>query len=221
MTETGKNLIAGIDEARRGPVIGPLVIAGVMMDEKDLQKLDKLGVKDSKLLTPKQREALFQKIQQISKYKIIIIEPKEIDEAVLSEELNLNWLEALKAIEIIKELKPNKTIIDCPSTNIAKYTEYIKKRLGMDEIKIICEHKADLNHKIVGAASILAKVTGDKIIEQMKKKYGNLGAGYPSDPTTQKFLKENWNKHPEIFRKSWISWQNHKNGKDQKKLGEF
>ena len=54
MTETENKLIAGIDEARRGPVIGPLVIAGVMMDEKDLSKLDKLGVKDSKLLTPKQ-----------------------------------------------------------------------------------------------------------------------------------------------------------------------
>ncbi len=214
-------LVTGIDEAGRGPVIGPLVIAGAMLDEKDLPKLDKLGVKDSKLLTPKQREALFPKIQQLCKYKILVIEPQEIDEAVLSEELNLNWLEALKSVEIIKALKPNKAIIDCPSTNIAKYTSYIKEKLGMDEIKIVCEHKADVNHRIVGAASILAKVTRDKMIEEIKKKYGDVGAGYPSDPTTQKFLKENWNKHPEIFRKSWISWQKHSKNKQQKKLGEF
>ena len=80
----------------KGPVIGPLVIAGAMIDEKDLPKLDKLGVKDSKLLTPKKREALFPKIQQLCKYKILIIEPKEIDEAVLSDHLNLNWLAAFK-----------------------------------------------------------------------------------------------------------------------------
>ncbi|MBS3144163.1 ribonuclease HII [Candidatus Woesearchaeota archaeon] len=214
-------LIAGVDEAGRGPVIGPLVIVGAMLDEKDLPKLDKLGVKDSKLLTPKKREELFPKIQQICKYKIIIIEPKEIDEAVLSEELNLNWLEALKSVEIIKALKPNKAILDCPSPNIPKYTNYIKEKLGMHEIKIICEHKADVNHKIVGAASILAKVTRDRIIEEIRKKYGEIGPGYTSNAITQKFLKENWDKHPEIFRKSWISWQNHKNGKDQKKLGEF
>mgnify|MGYP001600488955 CR=1 FL=1 len=214
-------LICGIDEARRGPVIGPLVIAGAMMEEKDLPKLDKLGVKDSKLLTPKKREQLFPKIQKICKYKILIIEPQEIDEAVQSQELNLNWLEALKSVEILKELKPNKAILDCPSPNIAKYTAYVKDKLKQPSIEVICEHKADVNHKIVGAASILAKVTGDRIIEDIKRKYGDIGPGYMSNPITQKFLKENWEKHPEIFRKSWVSWQNHKNGKAQKKLGEF
>ncbi len=213
--------ICGIDEAGRGPVIGPLVIAGAMLDEKDLPKLDKLGVKDSKLLTPKKREQLFPKIQKLCKYEILIIEPKEIDEAVQSQELNLNWLEAIKSVEILKELKPDKTILDCPSPNIARYTNYIKEKLDMDEIKIICEHKADVNHLIVGAASILAKVTRDRIIAELEKKYGNIGPGYTSNKITQKFLKENWEKHPEIFRKSWVSWQNHKNNKQQKKLEEF
>ena len=147
-------LIAGVDEARRGPVIGPLVIAGVMIDEKDLHKLEKLGVKDSKLLTPKKREQLFPKIQQLCKYKIIIIEPQEIDAALESQELNLNWLEAIKSVEILKELKPDKAFLDCPSPNIAKYTAYIKNKLEDPSIAVVCEHKADVNHKIVGAASI-------------------------------------------------------------------
>ncbi|GEM_PF-392437 len=168
--------ICGIDEAGRGPVIGPLVIAGAMMDEKDLPKLEKLGVKDSKLLTPKKREQLFPKIQKICAYKIIIIEPQEIDNAVQSQELNLNWLEAIKSAEILKELKPNKAILDCPSPNIAKYTAYVKNKLEDTSITVICEHKADVNHKIVGAASVLAKVTRDRIIEEIKKKYGELGS---------------------------------------------
>lgn len=214
-------LIAGVDEAGRGPVIGPLVIAGAMLDEKDLGKLDKLGVRDSKLLTPKKREQLFPKIQRLCKYKIIIIEPKEIDDAVQSQELNLNWLEAIKSVEIIKELNPNKAILDCPSPNIAKYTHYIKNKLGMEEVQVICEHKADVNHKIVGAASILAKVTRDRIIAELEKKYGEIGPGYSSNSITQKFLRENWEKHPEIFRKSWISWKNHHDGKAQKKLDAF
>lgn len=214
-------LIAGVDESGRGPVIGPLVLAGAMMDEKDLPKLEKLGVRDSKLLTPKKREQLFPKIQKLCKYKIIIVEPKEIDDAVQSQELNLNWLEAHKSVEILKELKPNKAILDCPSPNIAAYTNYLKNKLQDQSIEVICEHKADVNHRIVGAASILAKVTRDRIIEDIKKKYGNCGPGYMANEVTQKFLQENWEKHPEIFRKSWISWKNHKDEKEQKKLGEF
>lgn len=192
-----------------------------MMEEKDLPKLEKLGVKDSKLLTPKKREQLFPKIQKICTYKILIIEPQEIDDAVQSQNLNLNWLEAIKSVEILKELKPHKAILDCPSPNIASYTNYLKNKLEDPSIDIICEHKADVNHRIVGAASILAKVTRDRIIKEFEKKYGSIGPGYSSNNITQKFLKENWEKHPEIFRKSWISWKNHHDGKAQKKLGEF
>ncbi|MBA3064300.1 ribonuclease HII, partial [Candidatus Woesearchaeota archaeon] len=102
-------LILGIDEAGRGPVIGPLVIAGVSIDEKGIDKIKKLGVKDSKLLSPKQREELFDKIiNTVKEYKAIIIQPEEIDSALRSESLNLNWLEAIKSAEIINFLKPEK-----------------------------------------------------------------------------------------------------------------
>ncbi|MBR9692216.1 ribonuclease HII, partial [Candidatus Woesearchaeota archaeon] len=73
-------LICGIEEAGRGPVIGPMVMCGVVMEETNLPKLDKLGVKDSKLLTPKQREALFEKIKKTVKaYEILTIYPEEVD----------------------------------------------------------------------------------------------------------------------------------------------
>lgn len=217
-------LIVGIDEAGRGPVIGPLVIAGAAVEEKDKTKLQELGVKDSKLLTPKQREYLYDKILVIVKNKkIIIIPPAEIDAAVESKTLNLNWLEAIKSVEIIATLEPDKAILDCPSNNIKAYTNYVRNLLSDEgkKIEIICEHKADLNHIEVAAASILAKVTRDRLIEDIKKEINmDFGSGYPSDPKTVDFLKNNWNKY-KFFRKSWSSWKKYAEEKKQKMLGEF
>jgi len=122
------------------------------------------------------------------------ISPKEIDEAVESEETNLNWLEADHSAALINELKPDKAILDCPSPNIKAYAAYIKKRLKV-ECKIVAEHKADEKYPVVSAASILAKVTRDR--------------------------EKNYQKHPEIFRKSWKSYKALQSKKNQKKLGEF
>lgn len=199
--------LAGIDEAGRGPVIGPLVMCGVVVEEEDIAKLAQLGVKDSKLLTPKKREALFEPIKKIVKaYKLIIIEPQEIDDAVNSASLNLNFLEAIKTALILNELKSDKAIVDCPSNNIAAYKEYLQNLLTV-KMELILEHNAE-KHLQVAAASILAKVTRDRIILELEKKYGKLGSGYPSDPKTQAFLKKNAKKYPEIFRKSWATYKN-------------
>jgi len=215
-------IVLGIDEAGRGPVIGPLVIAGVSIDEKDLDKLKKLGVKDSKLLSPRQRENLFDKIIAAAKnHKIIIIPPKEIDSALKSESLNLNWLEAIKSAEIIDFLKPEKAIVDCPSNNIPSYKNFLKKHLK-DKTELIVEHKADFKYTVVSAASIIAKVTRDKEIKEIQKKIKEpIGSGYPSDPVTIIFLKKNYNNYPGIFRKEWASWKNINKKKKQKSLKDF
>ena len=129
------SLICGIDEAGRGPVIGPMVMAGVLVEQKDLGKLKSMGVKDSKLLTRKQRDNLFDKVVKVvKKYKIIVIEPKEIDDALESDDLNLNWLEAHKAAEIINNLKPDKVTVDSPSNNCNAYTVYLVKLLKDKEV---------------------------------------------------------------------------------------
>ncbi|MBN1385913.1 ribonuclease HII [Candidatus Woesearchaeota archaeon] len=214
--------ICGIDEAGRGSVIGPLVIAGVLINENDEQKLKEMGVKDSKLLTPKQREDLFDKvISAVKEYRILIIEPSEIDEAVLGpKEMNLNWLEADKSAEIINFLKPDKAILDCPSNNISSYKSYVLKKVK--DVEIIAEHKADMNYPSVAAGSILAKVTRDREIEKIKAKIGaDFGSGYPSDPLTAKFVEKNFKKYPEIFRKSWETFRRSADKKKQKKLGDF
>lgn len=199
-------LICGIDEAGRGPVIGDLVICGVVIDEKQSSELQKLGVKDSKLLSPKKREELFNKITQIvKKYKLIIIDPKEIDEAVNNPNLNLNNLEAVKAAMIVNALAPDKVIIDSPSPNLRAYKEVIQLFVTVTT-EIVTEHKAE-RHPVVAAASILAKVTRDQRIEVLKNLYGDFGSGYPSDPKTKVFLRQNYKKYPEIFRQSWAPYK--------------
>lgn len=209
----------GIDEAGRGPVIGPLVICGVLANEEQEKALMEIGVKDSKMLTPIQRERMFERIiKVVEKYEIIIIEPEEIDEAVNGKDgLNLNWLEAVKSAKIINKLQPNHVILDCPTVNTDKYTDYVKKHVtGKTTIK--SENKADQTYPIVSAASILAKVTRDEEIQKIKKQYKvEFGSGYPSDPMTQLFIQKNWNKFP-FFRKSWKSYQVFAKGKSQTKL---
>ncbi len=213
-------LIAGIDEAGRGPVIGPLVIAITVIDQEQEGKLREIGVRDSKLLSPKQRESMFGPVSKVCKHEIIIIEPKEIDAAVESESSNLNWLEADKAVLLINHLRPDIAFIDCPSNNIQAYTEYIRERLDYQP-KLVVEHKADVTYPIVSAASILAKVTRDTQIDRLKQRYVvDFGSGYPADPLTQEFLKEHWKEYS-FFRKSWQAWKNVAGKKDQKKLGEF
>lgn len=198
-------------------------MAAVLIEEKDELKLRKIKVKDSKLLTPKQRTALFSKITKIAKkHKIIIVPSDEVDKAVNKDDgLNLNWLEARKSIELIEELKPELVILDSPSNNIKSYKSYIQHHLK-HKTQIQAEHKADLNYPVVSAASILAKVTRDKEIEKIKKQIGiDFGSGYMTDPRTTEFLINNYDKYPKIFRHSWDSYKKIIEMKKQKKLGEF
>lgn len=211
--------VLGIDEAGRGPTIGPMIIAGVMIEDGEENKID--GVKDSKLLPHKKRIELDKKIRANSEFKIIEVSVREIDEALESDKLNLNWLEAHKQAEIINSLNPDKAIIDCPSPNCDKFREYLKALLKNKKIELIVEHKADVKYPTCSAASIIAKVRREEEMDKIKKKYGNTGPGYSSNLITQKFIKENWEKHPEIFRKTWATWQNHKKMKGQKTLEGF
>ena len=214
--------VLGIDEAGRGPVIGPLIVAGVMIDEKKDEGIK--GVKDSKMLTHGKRLQLDEQIKEnVLDFKIIKVEPKEIDEALDSEnkDMNLNWLEAYKQAEIINELKPDRAIIDCPSPNCKAYEDYLRNLLIDKSVKLIVEHKADVKYPVCSAASILAKVQREEDMDKIKQKYGNTGPGYPGNPVTIKFLKENWNKHPEIFRKTWSTYKKIAASEGQKKLDGF
>lgn len=215
-------VVCGVDDSGRGPVIGPMILAGISMDEEKLASLKALGVKDSKDLSPNQRNLMYEKILKLVKgHKIIIVPPAEIDEAVESRTSNLNTLEAQKFAMIINYLKPDVAIVDCPSTNIRNYTETLRLYLK-HEVNLRCEHKADKNWPAVAAASILAKVTRDREVQSLKEKYKiEFGSGYMADPITKKFLDENWQKYSKIYRKSWASYKKLVEGSKQKSLSEF
>tara|TARA_Y100000310_G_scaffold334146_1_gene413196 strand:+ start:665 stop:1309 length:645 start_codon:yes stop_codon:yes gene_type:complete len=211
--------VLGIDEAGRGPVIGPMIVAGVMINEKEVKKLGE--VKDSKLLYQNQRVKLDKQIKENSEYKILIVDPETIDAAIFSGELNLNWLEAHKQAEIINKLNPDKAIIDCPSINCESYEKYLKDLIKNKKIELVVQHKADLKYPVVSAASILAKVKRESEMDKIKKKYGDTGPGYPSHAKTQAFVRKYYNKYSEIMRKSWSTYKKVAENKGQTTLPDY
>ncbi|HEA46323.1 MAG TPA: ribonuclease HII [Candidatus Pacearchaeota archaeon] len=218
------HLILGIDDAGRGPVIGPMILAGCLVDKKTSDDFKKEGVKDSKQLTQKRREVLEIVIKEKSKgFETILITPEEIDKGN-EEGTNLNELEAIASAKIINKLnngdKKIAVVVDCPSVSICKWTETLKMHIdNLSNLEISCEHKADRNHPSVSAASILAKSERERQVKKLKEKYGeDMGSGYPSDPLTKKFLAKNATKHKGLFRKSWKTWQKASSESKQKKL---
>lgn len=216
--------IVGIDEAGRGPIIGPMVMCGVAIEEGQEKELELLGVKDSKLLSPSVRERIAAVLEKKYTFHRVIISPIEIDSMTGNGKAkNLNWLEAEKAAVIVNELKPDKVIIDCPSPNLKAYTAFITERIDAKR-QVVCEHKADANYVVVGAASIIAKVCRDAEIEKLKAHVGmDFGSGYMADPRTKAFVEKYWDKHPEIFRHSWAPYKKlvEEIAGKQQKLGEY
>ena len=199
--------LIGIDDAGRGPVIGPMILAGIIINAEDEKIIKSWNAKDSKLLTPLQRKAIAEKIKPKFTHHIEISSPKEIDDST-----NLNYLEAIKTANIINHLTKDinekvNVIVDCPSVNIQAWSNDVQELLEKPKKTILsCEHKADANHPVVSAASILAKERREEEIYKLKQKFQvELGSGYPADPKTKKFIQENFDnkKYTSIIRFSW------------------
>lgn len=218
-SEKSKSYVIGADDAGRGPVIGPMLLCGVLVEKEKEVELKKIGAKDSKLLSPSQREGLIDGIKNIIvDWKTQIITPAEIDTG-MGIGLNLNQVEAFACANIINELVKNldkdqrentRIILDCPSINTEGWKKQLLEYIKDKKMNIVCEHKADFNHPSVSAASIIAKTTRDAEIEKIKKQIGiDFGSGYPSDPYTKAFLKGHALdfKKERIFRESWSTWR--------------
>jgi len=198
--------ILGVDEAGRGPVIEPLIIAGVMLPKEKIKTLERLQVKDSKKLTPKKRTYLAKKIKKISKYYITRINAPTIDK-LRATGINLNEIEKKAIADIIKKSQPDYAIIDSVDIKPKRFEKEIRKLIKNKNIIIKAEHKADTKYPIVSAASIIAKTQREKEIEKIKKEYKvEFGSGYPNDPLTKKFLSTlKTDKLPDFIRKSWAT----------------
>ena len=204
--------ICGVDDAGRGSMLGPLVIAGISLDKTKLRKLSALGVKDSKQLSPKSREDLYKKIiALVDDYYVARISPKSIDTSVKNHDLNK--LEAKYMAKVVSKLDPDTSYVDSCDVNPLRFGKEISRLSNNKKIKSY--HHADSRFVVVSAASIIAKVSRDKSIARLRKTH-NLGSGYPSDSTTVNFVKSYYMTHhtlPTFVRKSWKPTQKILNSK--------
>ena len=199
-------LVGGVDEAGRGSIIGPLVVAGVGIKESKLAELRKMGVRDSKTLTPRARARLFgQIIRIVDSICVRKVAPEEVDGSVMLH--GLNRLEASVMAGVIDSIGADEIYVDCCDVNPARFGESIDQRLSCRPRKIHSLHHADSLNVVVSAASIIAKITRDQEIQEIRNKYGpEIGSGYPSDATTMDFIRK-WvadnGEAPDFARKSW------------------
>ena len=202
--------IAGIDEAGRGPLIGPLVVCGAMFEQETMHDLNDLRVKDSKMLTPRRRTQLLEPIKRLaSKIELLSISASEIDR-LRGQKVNLNEIEVRAFVSIAQALKPSLLYLDAADVKAQRFGMAVSQRSGLSKLgcKVVSEHKADSKYPVVSAASIVAKVERDKAIKLLHEEYGDFGSGYPSDPKTIKFVRDILSESgelPNIVRHSWES----------------
>ncbi|MBQ6067039.1 MAG: ribonuclease HII [Clostridia bacterium] len=160
----GYSVICGIDEAGRGPLAGPVFAAAVILPEG----LEDLGINDSKKLTEKKRDALFDVIEQKAiAYSIASASEKEIDEINI---LNATFLAMKRAVEGLS-VRPEIALVDGNR----------KPGTGIEEITLV---KGDARSISIAAASILAKVNRDRFLLELDKQYPQYQfakhKGYPT-----------------------------------------
>ena len=212
-------MICGVDEAGKGSVLGPLVVAAVGVSSED--RLADLGVRDSKQLTPKERERLYMQIRRRCKVATVAIDAQEID--VIRTNMTMNACVARAHAQVITKLAPSRAIVDACDVNCIRYAEMVKAHLPFS-CEIVSEHHADEKFMVVSAASIVAKVVRDRAITRLAKKYGEIGSGYPSDPVTIRWLSGYIGEHPSpppIARRSWKTVSTLVARKTQRSLLDF
>ena len=201
--------LVGVDEAGRGPVLGPLVVGLLSIPKEDEFMLKEQNIEDSKHLTHAKRKLHYDWLKKQASERgwyaeTLICPPNRIDTAVYGQGLNILEVDLFASILNRHHKTFNKELnilLDACDVNEERFRNRISERLnGWPWMKttMIAEHKADTNHRIVGGASILAKVVRDMEIDRIAIELGKpVGSGYPSDPNTVKAL-------PDLIREDGI-----------------
>jgi len=181
--------------------MGPLVVGSVYCESDEI--LMKIGVRDSKKLTPASRERMYDMICGEFQTSVVIASASDIDER--RKTMTLNIIELEMFIEAAQVTPVSAVYADCPDVNEAGFTRMMSSRLK--DTRIVAKHKADDIFPVVSAASIIAKVTRDRLVSEIEAEFGAvIGSGYPSDTVTMEFI-EKWIKEngspPEHTRCSW------------------
>jgi ribonuclease HII len=195
-------MICGVDEAGRGPVIGPLVVAAVMVDDDAV--LRSLRVKDSKQLSPGRREELALEIRRRARVEVEIIEAAQLDEMMAID--SLNDIEVKAFATLISSLMAEVVYADACDVDARRFSRKIRGHLSYHP-EMFCEHKADERYPVVSAASIIAKTVRDRRVREIEEELGQpIGSGYAHDEISLAFL-EKWIKEkgdvPPHTRRTW------------------
>ena len=195
--------ILGIDEAGRGPLIGDMFVAGVVVGEESLETLRQYGVKDSKALSRSMRRKLFNIVLTLARCAVVRrFSPREIDVSNINE---LYEIGVSDIVNTVSKLGFNVSRIYVDSTSSRRLRRRVRS-IVPSYVEVIVEPRADEKYVVVGAASIVAKYLRDTHVRVLHKAYGDFGSGYPSDPKTISWIEELVRKGgelPGIVRLSW------------------
>ena len=199
--------VLGIDEAGRGPVIGSMFIGGFVTDEKDLDRLEDLGVKDSKKLSDSRRERIRENLGEIGDSIVEEFTASSIDS--MMEGMTINRIEIKGFARVIDQADPDKVVMDLPEPDAEEFIDKIKKSMNSDstDIEFTAEHGADDSFPVVSAASIVAKSARESHVEELHSKYGyDFASGYPHDKPTINFLERYLDQEGELPPETRRSW---------------
>ena len=219
----------GVDEAGKGPVIGPMVAAAVRAAEADLPD----GIDDSKRLTAATRESIATQLRESPAVVVGlgVVTTDEIDDA----ETDMNSLTVAAQVRALGDvvIDGDHALVDAGDVSESRFARRVADGVadaGTDTeggvaIDVTAEHGADEASQLVGAASIIAKVERDSRIDALSENYDHdVGSGYPSDPTTRTFLADYVDHHSELpacARASWATCEDVVAAAEQSELAEF
>jgi ribonuclease HII len=211
-------MICGVDEAGKGAVFGPLVVAAVACVSDEEARA--VGARDSKTLSPKRREEIYTVIAARFPVATRTLTPAEIDARPRA---SLNTCIARAHAAVVSDLSPDMAVLDACDVDERRYRRTVAGFLAR-KCRLVSVHDADRIYPVVGAASIVAKVLRDRAIAELAVEYGEIGSGYPSDPVTIAYLKEYLGDRkvpPPFARTTWATTRILVNELHQTRITEF
>ena len=212
--------VVGVDEAGKGPALGSMFAAALRVRDPAALPDD---LDDSKALEPSHREALDAALRADDRVTVSIaeIEPTRIDDPAS----DMNTLTVAAHAEALSGLARagDRVILDAGDVRAERFARRVVERLpGRFDVR--AEHRADATYAAVSAASVVAKVARDAHVASLADEFGEVGSGYPSDPTTRAFLAGFVGEHgclPECARSSWQTCKDALAAAEQSALEEF
>lgn len=207
----------GVDEAGKGPVLGSMFAAAVRAPADSLPD----GIDDSKRLSDDRREALAERLRDDDRVDVGVaeIEPARIDDG------NMNDLTVTAHAEAVSSVvRPGDVgLCDAGEVDAERFARRVADAVDA-EFDLDARHGADGTDEFVGAASVVAKSARESHVAELASKYGEVGSGYPGDPTTIDFLKayvESTGELPACARASWSTCEDVVREVTQSALEEF